>query len=92
LAAFRGKIVNLDVTSPENECQQSINRASTEHEQSVNEFGWGILHIPRAVLWHLPIIKVLAACIGNIVIVDVAAPEDERQQSINRASTEHQQS
>ena len=35
-------------------------------------------------------IKVLAACIGNIVCVDTATPQNERQQSVNRASTERQ--
>jgi len=40
----------------------------------------------------LPIIEVSAASIDNIVNVDVAAPEHERQQSVNRASTERQQS
>jgi hypothetical protein len=50
------------------------------------------LYNPRAVLWHLPIIEVLAAFIGNIVSVDTATPQNERQQSVNRASTERQQS
>jgi len=40
----------------------------------------------------LPIIEVLVTFIGNTVHVDVASPENERQQSINTASTEHQQS
>jgi len=40
-----------------------------------------------AVVWLLSIIKVLAAFIGNMVTVDVATPENERQQSVNRAST-----
>jgi len=74
------------------ERQQSVNRASTERQQSVNEFGCGILYNPRVVLRHLPIIEVLAAYIGNIVNVDVAEPENERRQSVNRASTERQQS
>jgi len=29
-------IVNVDVAAPENECQQSVNRASTQRQQSVN--------------------------------------------------------
>jgi len=70
----------------------SVNRASTERQLSVNESGCCIMYDPRAMLRHLPIIEVLAACIGNIVNVDVAAPENERQQSVNRASTERQQS
>src|SRR5258705_493837 len=50
------------------------------------------LYNPTAVLWHLSIIKVLAAFIGNIVCVDTVTPQNEHQQSINSASTEHQQS
>ena len=50
------------------------------------------MHNSRAVLWHLPIIEVLAAFIDNIMNVDVAAPENEGQHSINRVSTQRQQS
>jgi len=62
-----------------------------ERQQSVNDFRCCILYIPWAVLWHWCIIEVLAACIGNIVNVDLAAPENERQQRVNRVSTERQQ-
>jgi len=65
----------------ENECQQSVNK-----------FGCCILYNPRAVLRHVPIVELLAAYIGNIMNVDVAAPENERQQSVNTGSTERQQS
>jgi hypothetical protein len=44
------------------------------------------------VLRHLPIIEVFAAFIGNIVCVNSATPQTERQQSFNRVSTERQQS
>jgi len=61
------------------------------------------MYHPGAALWHLSILEVLATYICNIVNVDVALPDNERQesvnkpstkrqQSINRASTEHQQS
>ena len=76
---------------PQNERQQSINRVSTERQQSFNDFRCCILYNPGAVLWHLPIIKVLAACMGNMVSVQVATPENKRQQSINRVATERQQ-
>jgi len=66
--------------------------SENKRQQSVNGSGCCILYDPRAVLQHLPIIDVLAACIRNIVNVDVAAPDNDRQQSINRMSTEHQQS
>jgi len=67
--------------------------SENERQQSVNGFGCCILYNPRAVLRHLPIIEVLAAFIlGNIMNVDVNAPENERQQSVNRESTERQQS
>jgi len=74
------------------ECQQSLNRVSTEHQQSINDFGCYILYNPRVVLLRLPIIKVLAAFRGDMVTLHVTTPENERQQSINRASTERQQS
>jgi hypothetical protein len=42
-----------------------INRASTEHQQSVNNLGCCILYNPRAVLWHRPIINVIAAVMSK---------------------------
>jgi hypothetical protein len=33
--------------------------------------------------------EVLAAFLGNIVFVDTATPQNERQQSVNGLSTEH---
>jgi len=103
VAVCIGNMVNLVVTTQKDERQQSvktvstkrqqsINRASTEHQLSINDFGCCIMNNPRAALLHLPIINVLATFRGNIVGVDVTTPEDEHQQSINRASTEHQQS
>jgi hypothetical protein len=50
------------------------------------------MYNPRDVLWHLPIIEVLAAFIGNIVCVDTATPQNELQHRINTASTQRQQS
>jgi len=46
---------------------------------------------PRAVLWNVPIIEVLAAYIGKIINLDVTSPEIERHQSPNWASTERRQ-
>jgi len=63
----------------------SVNTASTN-------FVCCILYNPRAVLWHLPIIEILAAFIGDIVFVDTATPQAEHQQSINRVSIARQQS
>jgi hypothetical protein len=63
-----------------------------ERQQSVNDFGCCILYNPRAVLQHISIIEVLAAFLGNIVFVDTVTPQNERQHSVNTASTEHQQS
>ena len=92
LGSFIVNMVTIDVATPKNECQQSV-----------NNFGCGIWYNPRAKLWLLCIIEVLAACIGNVDNVVVTTRKDERQQcvktastesqqSINRASTEHQQS
>jgi hypothetical protein len=36
LVAFICNMVNIDVTSPDNECQQSVTGASTVHQQSVS--------------------------------------------------------
>jgi len=99
LATFISIIINVGVTSPDNECQQSVNRPSTEHQQSinrasterqqsVNDVGCCIMCHPTAVVWLLFIIEVLAGYIGNMVDVDVGSPENERQQSVNRASIE----
>jgi len=66
--------------------------SENERQQSVNDFVCCILYNPRAVLQHLSIIEVLAAFIGNIVIVNTVTPWNERQPSVNTASTERQQS
>ena len=66
--------------------------SENERQQSVNDFVCCILYNPRAVLQHLSIFEVLAAFIGNIVIVNTVTPRNERQLSVNTASTERQQS
>ena len=45
--------------------KMSVNRASTEHQQSVNNLGCCILYNPSAVLWHLSIINVMAAIMSK---------------------------
>jgi hypothetical protein len=50
------------------------------------------MYNPMAVLHHLSIIDVLAAFIGNIVIVNTVTPRNERQPSVITASTARQQS
>jgi len=67
---------SVDVATPEN-----------ERQQSVNHFRCCILYKPRAVLWLLPTMEVLDSFIGNMVNVDVATPKNECQQSDTRAST-----
>ena len=85
LAAFIGKIVNVDVASPDNEREQSanrpsperqlsINRASTDRQRSVHNPGCCILYDSRAVLRHSPIINVLAAFVGKSACDVVTAP------------------
>jgi hypothetical protein len=49
------------------------------------------MYHPGAALWHLSIIEVLGAFVDKIVNVNVASPDNERQQSVNRPSTKHQQ-
>jgi len=66
----------------------SLHLSENERQQSVNDFECCILYNPRAVLRHLSTIEELAAVIGNIVFVDTVTPQNERQQSVNTASTE----
>jgi hypothetical protein len=85
LAAFIGNIVCIDTATPHNECQYSINRAWTEHQQSINtasiecqqsghDFVCCIMYNPRAVLWHIPRINVLAAVMSKRYRDMVTAP------------------
>ena len=87
LAAYIGNMVNLDIATPDNQHQPSVNTASTECQQIVNDFGCCNLCNARAVLWHLPIIEVFATFRENMVRVDLATPKNERHQSISRVST-----
>jgi hypothetical protein len=48
------------------------------------------LYNQRGVLQHLPIIEVLLASMCKMLSIDIAKSKNEHQQSINRASTEHQ--
>jgi hypothetical protein len=84
-AAFIGNIVFVDTVTPRNErqqsvntasteCQQSINTLSTECQQSVSAFGCCIMYIPRALLWHRPIINILAAILRKCDRDMVTAP------------------
>jgi len=66
--------------------------SENDRQQSVNDFVCCILYNPRAVLQHLSRIEVLVAFRGNIVIVNTVTPRNERQPSVNTASTERQQS
>jgi len=70
----------------------SLHLSENERQQSVNDFVCCILYSPRAVLWHLSIIEVLAAFMGNIMFVNTVTPQNEHQQSVNTPSTEHEQS
>jgi len=69
-----------------------VNRASTEHKQSINNYGYCICYNPRTKQRLLSIIKVLAAYMGNVVNVVVTTRKVEHQQSIRITSTERQQS
>jgi hypothetical protein len=74
MAAFMGNMVSVDIATPQNACQQSV-----------NDFGCCILYNPRLVRWHPPIIRVLALFRGNMVSVDAATPKNECHQSVNRS-------
>jgi len=85
-------MVSVDVAKPKNERQQSVNKSSTERQQSVKDFVCRIVYNPRAVIRHVFMIKGLVAFTGNKPSVIVADPKNDHQQSVNRASTERQQS
>jgi hypothetical protein len=55
----------LSVNRASTERQQSIITASTECQQSVNDFGHCILYNPRALLWQISIIIILAAVLSK---------------------------
>jgi len=71
LGAAMDNMASVNFAIHKNECQQNVNRFSTEYQQSVNDFGCCILYITMAVLWHLPMIKVLASIMDNMVNVDI---------------------
>jgi hypothetical protein len=66
LASFIGNMVNVNLTTPKNERQQSINSCVC-----------CIVCDPRAIVRLLRIIEVLATSKGNIVHDIVATPEDD---------------
>jgi len=70
----------------------SQQQSENERQQIVNDFECWIVYNPMAVLWHLLMIEELEAFVGNIVLVNTATPQNKCQQSVNRASTERQQS
>jgi hypothetical protein len=60
------------------------------YQQSVNNCQHCNYYILRTMLLHLPIIEVLPTYMGNMLSIDAATPTNERQQTINRGSTDHQ--
>jgi hypothetical protein len=83
LPTVMGQRLSVDVTIPTNEGQQSINRASTEHQQSINDFQYCIFYNSRVMLLLLPINKILPTFMGNMVNVDHGTPTDDGELSIN---------
>jgi hypothetical protein len=67
-------------------------QSENERQQSVNDSVCCIVYHPGAAVRHLSIIEVYATVISKIINVDVASPDNERQQSVNRPSTERHQS
>jgi hypothetical protein len=74
MAAFKGNLVNVVVTTHKNKRQQRI-----------SNFGCCILYDPRAMLRLLPIMELLASFLGNIVNVNVTTRKNKHQQSVIRA-------
>ena len=75
----------MSVNRASTDCQQRINTASTDHQQSVNDSGCWIMYNPSALLWHVPIINVLASILRKSDRDMVTAPvwkwsSTERQQ------------
>jgi hypothetical protein len=70
LDTFIRNIVKVDVSTPKN-----------ERQHSVNNFGCCIFNNARAMLQLLPVFEVLAIFKGIMVKVDVATPK----MSVNRA-------
>jgi len=71
--------------------EMSLKGESTECQWGINNSWRCILYNPRAVRWHLPIIKVMAAFMDNMISVDVPSTwkwaSTARHQSVNREST-----
>jgi len=61
-----------------------VNRAWTECQQSIIDFGQWILYNLSAELWSILIIEALATFIRNLVSVDLVTPTNEFHQSVNR--------
>jgi hypothetical protein len=83
LPTFMGNMSSVDAATPTNECQPSVNTASTECQHSVNDCHDCMFYIPGAMILHSPIIEVLPTFMCNLDRVDVSAPK----MSVNRAST-----
>jgi hypothetical protein len=67
-------------------------KSENQRHQTINNVECGILYNPRVLLRDLPRVEEVISFIWNIVCVDTATPQNERQQSVNSASTEHQHS
>ena len=52
----------------------SVNIASTDCQQSVNDFGHWILYNPKPLLWNIPVINVLASVLSKSDRDMVTAP------------------
>jgi hypothetical protein len=74
LATFTCNLVNVVLSTPKTQRQQLVNWRSTEGQQSINFVGCCISYDWRAVLWHLPIINVLASFVGEREADIVTAP------------------
>jgi hypothetical protein len=78
LSAFMGNMGNDHIATLDNQHQRSVNPASTQRQQSVNDFGCCNLCNASAVpVCHLPIIEVLGNFRVNMVRIDFTTLKTE---------------
>jgi hypothetical protein len=62
----------------------NVTTSKDDRQKSVNHFRYYIIYNPAAVFWHLNIIELSGACVGNMDNVDIATPKNECHQHIKK--------